>query len=166
LHYRDSGIRNLAVIAAAESGLVGVALTPNGAPASTFIADLLAILAVAALLLSLLAVISCRRSFIAEMESLYVMAMVTWAMGLTYNVEVDQRMVDLKTRPQSVDRTLYARRWVEGAFKHKSCDDFVGENLAKWWNTYFLTKLTIIVFGACACALGFLGMRLVSVHPK
>ncbi|MBZ5617353.1 MAG: hypothetical protein LAQ69_01280 [Acidobacteriia bacterium] len=163
LRHHDTGVKNLAAILAAESALVGLAATQKGIPAALVIA-LLVVLVCAASVLAWLAVRSCQRAFTAAMESVFVMAKVAWAMGVTAKVAVDESVVSVVRCPGRDDYTLYAPRWVEDSLAYTTCEGFVKANLANRKNTLFLTKLTIIVFGGSACALGLLGAGFVLLH--
>ena len=125
---------------------------------------LLVVLACAAPILAWLAVRSCQRAFTAVLESAFLMAKVAWAMGLTTKVAVDEKVIRMSACPGRNDDTLYAPRWVEDSRAHTTCEEFVKAHLANRKNTLFLTKLTIIVFGAGASALGMLGVGFVLLY--
>jgi hypothetical protein len=161
--HRETGLRNLAAILAAESALVGVALTQKGIPAA-FIVVLLMALACAAPAVAWLAVSSCRRNFVAALENLFMIAKVAWAMGIMANVAVNEKVVGAAPCPGRGDKTLYAPRWARDTLAHTTCEGFVAANLDNPRNTVFMAKLTIIIFGVGACALGLLGAGIVLLH--
>jgi hypothetical protein len=163
LRHHDTGIKNLAAILAAESAVVGLAVTHKGIPA-VFIVVLLAILACAAAVLAWLAVRSCRRSYTAATENVFMMTKVAWAMGVISKVAVGENVVSDDECPGRGDNTLYAPRWVKDSLQHATSAEFVAYNLGNRRNTLFLTTLTTIVFGTSACALGLLGACLVLLH--
>jgi len=82
-------------------------------------------------------------------------------------VAVNQNLVNASSCPGCADNTLYTPRWASDS-RARTTEEFVDENFRnqknKPKNTFFLTKLTIIVFGVSACALGLLGAGLVLLH--
>ncbi len=163
LRHRETGIKNLAAILAAESAVVGFALT-NEKIRGVFIVTLLVILALAAVALTRLAVSQCRRAFLGELESLFLMAKVAWAMGVMFNVDVDQKVARGVRSPGSADKTLYAPRWAKDCLAYATCEAYVDANFRNPENTFSTTRLTIVVVGVSASALGLIGAVLVGLH--
>jgi len=161
LRHHENGTKNLAAILATESAIVGVAFAQKSIPAA-FLATLLVILAIVGPMLAWLTISSCRRSFRAAMESVFLVAKVAWALGLTFNVAVNEYRVSASEGPGRDDKSLYGPRWVNDSLKHTTCEGFITANFANRWNTYFLAKVTTLTLGVVALALGLIGASMIA----
>ena len=154
LRHYDAGVRNLAAVLTAESALIGLAAHKE-LPAM-FTVGLLLLLACIAVVLSALAIISCRQSYKAALESVFLTAEVVWSMGLMRDVQVDVNGVS-GSGPGWQDPTLYPHRWYHDMLQYATSEAFVKTKLRNRNNTLFMAKLTIIVFGVGTCCLGVAG---------
>lgn len=155
LRHYDTGVRNLAAVLTAESALMGLSATHKDLPAM-FTVGVLLLLVCIAVVLSVLAIISCRQSYKAALESVFLMAEVVWSMGLMRDVQVDMSGVS-GSGPGWQDPTLYPPRWYEDMLQYATSKEFVKHKLKNRDNTLFMAKLTIIVFGVGTCCLGLAG---------
>lgn len=162
MRHHERAINNLAAILAAEAALISFAATHEKIP-GFFTTDLLIGLACTAIILACLGVFSCRRSFRAGLENLYMMANVAWAMGVTTNVAVNESTVIKNAAPDTKrhhceDESLYVPRWLNGCLAHETCEKFVNHTMRNWKSTLNLTNITILLFGLGACAFAVAGV--------
>jgi len=159
--HRDMAVKNIAAILAAETALVGLGVAQKQVLPAAFALALLLVLSCAAPVLAWLGIRACRQAYRAAMESAFMMAKVAWTMGALSVVAVKQSVVGNATCPGYADLSLYAPRWTNDCVQHRTTDEFVAATLSCRTNTCFLAKVTILVFGSGACALGLLGVGLI-----
>ena len=105
---------------------------------------------------------SCKRSFMAALESIATINKSLWALGIAGKVRVAnniQQDSDLAP-PFPMDKTLLAPRFLEGGEKHQTTSQFVNSLLDgtgfKPTNTYRLSRFSIIVLGLAGAILGII----------
>jgi hypothetical protein len=162
LRHYDTGVRNLAAVLTAESALVGLFATQKVLPPMV-IAGLLIFLACVGVVLTVLAIISCKQSYRAALESIFLTAKIAWAMGFIDKVKIDVSLVSGPS-PGWKDETLYPPRWSQDVLRYSTSHKFVEAKLRNRNNTLFMAKLTLIVFGLGTCGLGLVGAGWILAH--
>ncbi|WP_321477722.1 hypothetical protein [uncultured Paludibaculum sp.] len=152
----------MAAIIAAEAAVVGLYFThlaQKALPVGIVCALLLGVLAlVVAPFLCSLAIKSCKRAFLASMESTRLMTKCVWAMGLTAKVAVNEAVADI--HQHAGDPYLYPTRWTLGPIFGSEAD-FLKERLNDPKNSYGLTRTTLIVICGAAIVQGVASMAAV-----
>lgn len=164
LHHRDTGLRNLAAILAAEFAVASLRFANAGVP-DWPTAVVLLLLALLAIPLSISAWCCCGRSFKASLESVMLITKTAWAMGLTDAVCIAEKSHGSQPPPAQKDPTFYVPRYCASAREHHTTDAFVNAHLQAPGNTYHWAKLTILMFGGSAVVAGFAAAIMVLITP-
>lgn len=113
LRHRDTGIRHLMAILAAESTITGLYFTTHKQIPLVIISIVLGCMMFLAVLFALYAIRSCERSYRASLEHCMLMAKITWALGLHANVVIKNDRCGKCPAPD--DPFLYVPRFVNNA---------------------------------------------------
>ncbi len=161
LKHRDVGIRMLSFLITAEFTILGLHYSDK----LSFEIVVFALITVSllAVVLTILAVANCSRSFHATLENAVTVSKILWVKGLTKPVPMDLTSVDVSSAPVPDDITPHVPRYLEDAQKRRSTEEFVSQNKRKRTNTFFITVVSLIVIGGIAFAIGVAG--LVMVNP-
>jgi hypothetical protein len=155
LRHRDTGLRNLAAVLAAEFTITSIYFANKGAP-KVFVVPILLLLVLLAIILAEAACSSCHNAFRASLENALLVTKVAWAMGLANAVSVPEIPNENEHPPVPKDLTLYVPRYLSTAQKHATTEKFVDAHLRARNNTYFWAKVTIRIFCAGAVLVGLL----------
>ena len=155
LRHKDTGNKNLAAIFAAEFALTGIHYSNEVLPHFLIIISLY-FLAVLAPVLAFSSYKSCRKSYMASLESALQITKTIWAMGLTTDVLVDRNAIGKSDCPAQKDDSLYVPRFLNDALEAETTEKFKEKNFGNIDNTYFWGNVTLFFFALTGTLLGAL----------
>lgn len=151
LRHRDTGIKILGIVLGANLTIAGLYFDRKLHFWLTVSA--LAILGILSLMLTRLAVRSCRQSYQAAMENALLVSKTAWAMGFGQSVPVESKFLKTGKCPVRADYSLYVPRYLKEAQEAESTDEFVSHQIRKRGTTYHAAKWTLWTIGGMALSL-------------
>ena len=165
LRHRNTGLRNLAVLIAAEFTVASLYFS-NTNSSKVLSVVILFVIAIAAPLLWLFAYRSCRSSFRASLESAILVTKVAWAMGIIDPISIKKEEWNKTRIPVPGDTSLYIWRYWNDAKDHHTTNEFVNYHLKARGNTYYWAKMTIGIFCIASILFGIVAGICILVHSK
>lgn len=159
LHHRDTGIRHLGLVLAAQTSIAGACLyTPPLISKWLGIATIL-FLGFTGPFLAISAIKSAKRSYKAAIEYAVLATKSLWALGLMGIINVEQKCFESSITPAMKDPYFYVKRHVTNHClpKGESTDQIVEGVLKDTGNTFYWTWQILVLFGGGVFSLGFVG---------
>ena len=157
LHHRDTGIKHLGVMLAAQVSVISLALPNNTVPAWVAITTLL-FLGIIGPCLARSAILSAKSSYRASIEYAVLTTKSLWALGLTGIVDVQEAGSDRNKLPAAKDKTFYIGRHIENhSSRDCTTEDIVDDLLFNRDNTFYRAKYVLIIFAVAVVALAIVG---------
>jgi hypothetical protein len=148
LRHRDTGIKTLVILLTADFTIAGLYFADK---VSGLLATCgLGVVGFLSIVLTWLAVMSCRQAYRSSVEHALLVSKAAWALGWCSPITVDQKCVKYQAAPMSADESLYVPRYIKDAKPDLSTEEFVQQCIRRRGTTYFATKWTLFLIGGVA----------------
>jgi hypothetical protein len=159
LLHRDTGIKHLGVVLAAQVSITSITLSTQAVPAWLAIAALL-FLGIIGPFLAILAIRSARSSYSASIEYAVLITKSLWALGLTGVIDVLESHIDIMKKPPAAnDEVFYIERHVNNhaSAPERTTKQIVDNVLKSRPNTFSRARRVLVTFAVAVVTMAIVG---------